>query len=136
MTDRIFLDTNILIYAATDDPQRSKAAREILLNSESELHISTQVLNEFIAATQRKNLLKPLEIAQAVDDFIASFQVHLVTDATIRSALQIQSKNLISYWDALIIASALEAECSVIMTEDLRSGLRVDGEIRINSPFV
>jgi len=135
MTERVFVDTNILIYAASDDPSRSDDARAFLLK-DSEFHISTQVINEFIAACQKKNILSRSEIERTVEEYLSDFSLHLISDSTIRSALKIQTGYLFSYWDALIVASALEAECSFLLTEDLQQDLLINKLLKIQNPFV
>ena len=135
MIDKVFVDSNIFIYAVTDDPLKSEVARQSLL-SDSEFHLSTQVLNEFISVCQRKKIITNDEIQQSIEGYLKDFQLHLLTDATIRLAMQLQTRYNLSYWDALIIASALEAECSILYSEDLQHDLVIDNQVTIRTPFL
>jgi predicted nucleic acid-binding protein len=134
MSDRVFVDTNILIYALSDDPIRSEVADKIVYGKE-DLIISTQVLNEFADAAQRKKYLTNEEVQLAITDFISSYTVILVGTVTILSALRLQKNYMLSYWDALIVATALEANCSMLFTEDMQNGLLIKNTLTIRNPF-
>jgi predicted nucleic acid-binding protein len=139
MSGRIFLDTNILIYAHDlDAGQRNVISAAILRNLwENRMGIiSTQVLQEFYVNVTRK-IENPLTKSQArgiVDSYLA-WPVELNDAKTVLVASEIEERHMLSFWDALIVASARNAKAEKILTEDLNHGQEIEG-IFIENPFV
>ena len=138
MKDRIFLDTNVVVYLFDGDAEgKRKRAREIL---ESEgpagrLALSTQVLQEFYVTVTRK-LAKPLDPAaasEAVEDLMSLPTVQ-VDQPLILAAIARSRSDTISFWDALIIQAALGAGCKHLYSEDLQDRRVIDG-MTIENPF-
>ena len=127
-----FIDTNILVYAFADDP-KADIASDLL----SDAIISTQVLNEF-ANIQRKKL------SWEWDDILdAAFQIEVLVTAikpitieTHKSAIDIAKRLKIAWYDAFIVAAALNAGCATLYTEDMHHGLVIDGQLTISNPFL
>ncbi|MBW2701849.1 MAG: PIN domain-containing protein [Deltaproteobacteria bacterium] len=139
MSDRIFLDTNVLVYAFDDsDPAKKNRSLEILEQVGKQLQavVSTQVLQEFYVVVLRK-LKKPLsedEAEGAVRRF-AQLPVVLIDKAMILSAVRTSRIHQLSLWDALIVQSATESGCRRLLTEDLQHGQRF-GSLQIENPFL
>ena len=126
-----FLDTNLLVYAQSDDPKGEIARQAILAGGT----ISVQVINEFTAVLRRKFRLEWDEIADAVADVRAALDpVRPIGVDTWAAAVTIAREHRFSFYDALILASALEARCDTLLTEDLQSGRRIEG-LTIVNPF-
>ena len=126
-----FLDTNLLVYAQTDDP-KGEAARQAILAGGV---ISVQVVNEFTAVLRRKFRLDWHAIAGAVADLRTALDpVRPVGIDTWTAAVALARQHRFSFYDSLILASALEAGCDTLLTEDLQSGRRIDG-LTIVNPF-
>jgi len=137
--DRAFVDTNVLVYLFDDDaPDKKARAREILASrgSAGQLVISTQVLQEFYVAVTRKLLtpLPPEKAYQAVRDFLG-LPLRQVTSDLVLAAIQRSIAIPLSFWDALIVETALDAHADVLLTEDLQHGQVIDG-LRIENPFL
>lgn len=137
MSDKTFVDTNVLIYAHdTDAPAKRQIANRLLdqLWADRTGCLSVQVLQEFYVNVTRK-IARPLPKASArrVVDAYAIWAVD-VTPAEISSAFQIEDQARIGFWDALIIACALKSGAARIVSEDLNSGRKIAG-IRIENPF-
>lgn len=138
MSDRSFVDTNVLVYAVDDaDPAKRDAAREILGDPvrAASLVVSTQVLAEFYAVVTRR-LETPLPAAEAERAVhrlsglaVASLDAGTVTAAVSRAAV-----GGISIWDSLIVQAAIESGCAVLLSEDLQDGALIDG-VRVENPF-
>jgi predicted nucleic acid-binding protein len=128
---RPFLDTNILVYAVSDDPRRSRA-QELLAEGGT---ISVQVLNEFANVLLVK-LRKPWpDIEATIEDTCAVAELaRSLTLATHRSARTLARDHNVSFYDALIVAAALESGCDVLLSEDLQHGRSIDG-LAIQNPF-
>lgn len=124
-----FLDTNLLVYAQTSDP-RSAAARQAILAGGV---ISVQVLNEFAAVLRRKFKRDWDEIEEAVTDVRTSLDpVRPVSIETHEAAVGLAKRHGFSFYDALIVASALEAKCDTLLTEDLQAGRNIQGLTIVN----
>lgn len=134
---KVFLDTNILVYAADStrqDPRKTQIARALIL--QSALCISVQVLNEFVATARnpkKLNLTRQRE-AKWIREWLA-FQVVPLTRPTFEKALETHLTFGFSHWDSLILASALESGCDLLYSEDLHSGQRLNN-LQIVNPFL
>ena len=137
MSDRTFVDSNILIYAHDAD---AKSKHEIARSILAELWrqrmgvLSMQVLQEFYVNVTRK-IAVPLskDAARVVVNSYAIWCVE-TTPAEISSAFRIEDESRIGFWDALIIASAVKCGASRILSEDLNAGQTIAG-VRIENPF-
>lgn len=127
-----FIDTNVLIYAQGTGA-KSETARQVILDGGI---ISVQVLNEFAAVLRRKFRLEWDVIADALADVRAALgPVHLIDVGIHSRAVDLARSHDFSFYDALIVASALAAGCGTLLTEDLQAGRRIAGMTIVN-PFV
>lgn len=134
MSAKGFLDINVIIYGySQDELEKQKAARECAQAQES--WISTQVLNETINTLKRKFLLDYHQITAVVVELSQQHQLTVVSLGTIRKALDIAQRYQYSYFDSLMIASALEVECDCLYSEDLQDGQKIDNMLTIINPF-
>ena len=128
---RAFIDTNVLIYAQGVGPKSQTARRAILSGGV----ISVQVLNEFVDVLRRKLRFEWEVIAEALGDVRAALDpVRPIGIETHTSAVALARARGFRFYDALILASALEAGCHTLLTEDLQAGRKVDG-LTIVNPF-
>lgn len=136
MAARSFVDTNVLIYAeASDAPIKQRAALALLkqLYESTDGVLSTQVLQEYCNVALKK-LRLPAQHLRAQLDLYEQFEVVQVTPAVIRVGLDLHQTRSVAFYDALIIASAQLAGCSVLFSEDLNAGETMAG-VRIVNPF-
>ena len=139
MTAKVFIDSNILIYAHDADAgpkQRIVAAQIRALWEDQSGCVSTQVLQEFYVTVTQK-LGKPVSKSDAreiVRDY-AQWVATPTTAQTIIRASEISERWRLSFWDSLILAAAEEQDCSTVFTEDLNSDQSVPG-IQIINPFL
>lgn len=134
--ERTFVDTNVLVYLFDDaEPKKQKRARTRLENEESEIFVSTQVLQElYVALTKGRDPIATPDMAgRAVRD-AAGYSVVQVDTALVFSSIESCRKHRISFWDALIVGAAAQAECEVLLSEDLNDGQVIDG-VRVENPF-
>ena len=138
MNARVFLDTNVLVYLYDEDAPAKQARAAFLLKEygpSGAAFLSTQVLQEFYVTVTRK-LAKPLakdRALAAVRNF-AQLPTVRIDVSTILAAIQLSQDHQVSFWDGLIIRSALDAGCTRLFTEDLQSGRQLGG-LRIENPF-
>lgn len=131
----IFLDTDILIYAhlwQADEPRCDRAAA--LLETSTLFVLSTQVLAEYSARMLRQGIHEP-DIVENVELLLARYDVRPVTALTVQTAWGVRQRYGFSYWDAQIVASALEAGCSTLYTEDLHAQQRLAERLRVVNPL-
>jgi predicted nucleic acid-binding protein len=133
MNDRAFFDTNVLIYGAIKNDPRSERAEELLAVGGV---ISVQVLNEFVYAARRK-FKTPWDDVRVALQWIRLLcpDTFPVTIETHDKAVRIAERYGYRIYDSLIVASALEAKCEVLYSEDLQDGQVVDGRLTIRNPF-
>jgi len=136
---RVFVDTNILVYAhgVGDDEPRARQARNLLtrLWRDDAGVVSSQVLQEFYAVSTRK-LRPPLARNQA-RSIVAAYadwcQVVSSPDLIV-AASTLEEEHTLAFWDALIVEAALRASATVLASEDLQHGRRF-GDLRVENPF-
>ena len=138
MTDPVFVDTNVLVYARdASEPVKQPAASlrlERLWRNRSG-RVSTQVLSEYyVTVTQELDPGMPTEAARRdVRNFIA-WDPLPVGPALIQPAWSLQDRFSLSYWEALIVGAAQITDCGLLLSEDLQDGQRFDG-ITVVNPF-
>ena len=139
MSDRYFVDTNILMYAhdaaAGEKHARAKALVEELWETRSGV-VSTQVLQE-LAVNLRRKAKKPLD-AKAVRDVVSDYlawQVIVNGGESILEAIDFEARYQISFWDALVVQAAQASGAEVLYSEDLSDGQKY-GSVRVINPFL
>ena len=126
-----FFDTNVLLYAVKPADPRAERARRLLADGGI---ISVQALNEFSNVARRK-LGQPWgEINEKLGAVRALCEVKPLTVATHERALALAERYGYQIYDALHLASALESGCSILYTEDMQHGQRIEG-LTIRNPF-
>ncbi|HEX3713999.1 MAG TPA: PIN domain-containing protein [Trebonia sp.] len=132
------MDTNILVYAhdtsAGDKHERARALLEELWLSRNGC-LSVQILQEFFVDVTRK-IPKPLDIAAAKEIIadLSRWNVHVPAADDVLGAIGLHQRSSISFWDAMMVRSAVEMGCGVIYSEDLNHGQLYDGA-RVENPF-
>lgn len=139
MSDRVFVDTNVLVYAYDrSEPEKQRQALEVLdrLAVTGVGTISTQVLAEFFVAVTRK-ISAPLSVAEAherVKNYLQSWAVVDLTGMIVLEAARGVRDHQFSFWDAQIWATARLNQVPVIFSEDFTDGAVIEG-IRFVNPF-
>jgi predicted nucleic acid-binding protein len=132
-----FVDTNILIYAISDDPaERTKADRANQILAARDLALSAQVLQEFYVQVTRESRPGRLTHEHAVSlvESFLRFPVAPITPALVTAALETCERFQISYWDAAILEGARALGCEVVLSEDLSDGQDYAGVV-VENPF-
>ena len=129
----VFLDSNVLLYALARDDHRATVAGRLLLEGGT---ISVQVLNKVANVARRKLKLSWAETSEALAALrILCAPPKSLTLATHETALALAERYQFSFYDALIVASALEAGCTTLLSEDLHDGLVVADRLTVQNPF-
>ena len=137
MQDKVFLDTNILIYCySIDENEKQKKALELIDKHSGNSLISTQVINELSNVLFKKFKLSSAEIENTileVDNYIDIVNFTLTTQI---KALKIKDKYKLQFYDSLIIATAIEINCNILYSEDMQNGLQIEKILTIINPFI
>jgi predicted nucleic acid-binding protein len=133
---RFTLDTNVLVYAFDiSEPERQRIATAIMRQSpRADCWLTLQSISEFYAAVTRRRLVSAPTAAAQAADWLDLFPSIAVSATAIRTALPLAVAGRASYWDALLVATAAEAGCTVVLTEDMADGAMLAG-VRIHNPF-
>jgi len=138
--ERVFLDTNVLVYPYDrSEPEKQRRARALLarLAAAQAGVVSAQVLAEFFVTVTRK-LAAPLPVASAVEQLACHLRLWKVVDVTgilVAEAAAAAHKHRLNYWDAQVWAAARLNQVSVVLSEDFSHGAEIDG-VRFVNPFV
>lgn len=128
-----FFDTNVLVYAYSRVGYRTETARQLLLDGGV---VNVQVLNEFASVAQAKLGLTWTEVRQAIEKIVILCpNPRPISIATHLRALALCERYGFSIWDGLIVAAAVEAGCTKLLTEDLQHGQTIEG-LLIENPFL
>ncbi|HTA50834.1 MAG TPA: PIN domain-containing protein [Verrucomicrobiae bacterium] len=133
MSGSAFFDTNIFVYAVVQDDPRSDKAEELIAEGGT---VSVQVLNEFADVVRRKAKMPWDKVRFAIQNIKALCPDPLPLTVDIHNeALTIAEKYGYRVYDALIVASALKARCTILYSEDMRDGQVIDHRLTIRNPF-
>jgi predicted nucleic acid-binding protein len=143
MKDKIFIDTNIFVYAFLDNSKNKKEhkkhleAKKLLesFDSSYKIIISTQVCSEYYSALL-KNKISDIEIQHSLKELIKAVDVNSISKSTILTSMNIKNQYKYSYWDCLIIATAIENNCNILYSEDMQHNQIVDNQLKIINPFI
>jgi len=140
MSDRFFLDTNIFVYSFdASAPKKAQRAAQLIRQAIQTRNgiVSYQIVQEFLSVALRR-FAQPMSYADAEQYLTTTFRpllsVHS-SQALYGDALRIAAKFKLSWYDSLVIASAIEGQCDVLYSEDLQHEQRF-GDLRVVNPFL
>lgn len=140
MNDKFFIDTNILIYSV-DNQEMVKKPRSLALVNEAIVSrkgvISWQVLQEFLNVATRKfeTAFKPQDLNEYIKKILNPL-CEIYPDINLyQDALGIKKSTNFSFYDSLILASAIKAECTILYSEDFQAGQVING-VKVVNPFL
>ncbi|MCJ7582994.1 MAG: PIN domain-containing protein [Candidatus Aminicenantes bacterium] len=138
MRDKIFLDTNIIVYAHDRSSEDKHAVAKEIMNYLWENRkgvISVQVLQEFYVCVTKK-ILKPMLIknARVILEYLSTWDVVANDKYLTLKAIDVQERYRFSFWDSLIIQAAIQGQACTLLSEDLPSG-QVVKDLKILNPF-
>lgn len=136
MSDRVLLDTNIWVYLYSKEPKDKYEKADTLLFSHLDaLVVSTQILGELYNVLIKKKLQTQAQAQEIISEIITGFYIHEATSAYVAKAVQINIRHGYSYWDSLLIATALLSDCNILYSEDMQHNQVIEGRLRIVNPF-
>lgn len=133
MNGDFFVDSNIWLYAFMDESSPKHAIATALIQQDRVV-LSTQVVNEVCNNLIRKAGYTESEIQQTIQNLDAAYPILDVTLPMIWQASVLRVAYRLSYWDSLILATAQDADCSAVYSEDMQDGLKI-GALTLRNPF-
>jgi predicted nucleic acid-binding protein len=133
MTDKIFVDTNVVLYALGKDERKKAIARAVLANQPL---LSSQVINEAVNVCLRHFKFTRKQAYRFAERVMQKTDVLPVDENTIRKSAEIALRYQFSNWDSLIIAAALLADCTILYSEDMQHSQVIEKKLVIINPFV
>lgn len=132
MTERVFFDSNVLLYMLSEDVDKADRAEVLLAGGGT---ISVQVLNELTLAGRRKFRMDWGGIDQFLVPVRSLCEIKPMTEDTYDLGRTLAERHQFPIYDAMIVAAALLAGSDTLYSEDMHDGLLVDGRLRIRNPF-
>jgi predicted nucleic acid-binding protein len=136
MPAKILLDTNLWVYLYAKNPsEKYQAIHQIVANRFETIVVSTQILGELFNVLTRKNLVSSGDAKTIILEMATTFPILSIDVANVLLALDINSRFQYSYWDSLVIATALLADCQMLYSEDMHHQQVIDGKTQLLNPF-
>jgi predicted nucleic acid-binding protein len=136
--NRVFVDTNIFIYTILTENQawekRDKSIALLQSLSDKVVFINTQVLNEIYSVMLRHEIGER-DIQEKIEVIIRETRLSVIRLKTIKRCWELRMKYKYSYWDCLIMASALENQCAILYSEDMQHQQHIEQSLKIINPF-
>ena len=132
----VFIDINLWLYAfiESDDSTKTGIARTLIKDTNPV--ISTQVINEVCVNLIRKANFNEEQITQLIESFYQKYPVVELNKSILLDASRLRQRYSLSFWDSLVIASALYTNVSTLYSEDLQRGIVIEKGLGIINPFV
>ncbi|MDR0829432.1 MAG: PIN domain-containing protein [Prevotellaceae bacterium] len=136
MQDKIFIDSNIVIYAYSGtEIEKSQVAKKAIKNNKTV--ISTQVLHELANTLHKKFHINYLDISATLNECLDDVDIcYMNKQQTVFKACSIAERYGFSFYDSLIIAAAIESECPVLYSEDMQHNQIIENKLTILNPFI
>jgi len=130
----IALDTNIVIYSHfKNDEYKRTVARELLTYCPV---VSTQVVSEYLNSMKRLQVIPKIELLELCAQWMDECHIRIVEKSTVDIAKQIVQRYDFQLFDAIIVATALEAGCKTLYSEDMQHNMKVNRQLTIINPFI
>ena len=137
MKKKILIDTNLWIYLYSKDPiQKYLPVRELVNQKFDLIIVTTQILGEIFNVLTRKKIVEFEEAKKIISEITSTFSIIATDTPQVLQALEIYSRYKYSYWDSLIIATALLNDCEFIYSEDMQHQQTIENKITIINPFI
>ncbi len=133
MPGKVFIDSNVVVYAIGQASTKAHQAAPLFVGKPT---ISTQVLSETANVASRRLGLSVADIRKLIVSLQALCTVELISLPTVHAALDIRERYGFSWYDSLIVATALEADCQLLYSEDMQHGQVIEGRLRVINPFL
>ena len=137
-TPLYFVDTNIWLYAfiVGQDAAKSAKAQVALHLHTDNIIISTQVVNEVCLNLLKKAHLPETNIKPIIESFFQRYRVAEITKDVLWKASDVRAQHKFSYWDSILVATALLSGASILLSEDMDTSLTIEQKLTISNPLI
>ncbi len=136
MSAKVFLDTNLWVYFYTKDPlEKTEIISNLITENRRSLILSTQILGELYNVLTRKKLFTKPQTASIIKTLVNTFPIHDIDSLKVLEAIEISDRYGYTYWDSLILSTALLSYCTILYSEDMQHSQQIEGAISILNPF-
>jgi predicted nucleic acid-binding protein len=129
-----FIDTNIWLYAFIPSQDLNKSAKAKAIIQQSDIAISSQVINEVCINLIKKAQFDEPSLRRLINSFYSRYNVGLIHTDTLLKASELREKLRLSFWDSLIVSSALLGGADILYSEDMSDGMVIEGTMTIINP--
>ena len=131
-----FVDTNIWLYAFIQgqDAEKTRIAKTVV--EECDVVVSTQIVNETCVNPMKKIGFSEIQIRDLIASFYQRYNVCELSRDILLKASKIRDGHGFSFWDSLVVASALDCDANYLLTEDMQSGFLLEDRLKIMNPFI
>ena len=131
-----FIDTNIWLYSFIQgqNSEKNKIAKAIV--KESEIVISTQIVNEICVNLIKKVGFSEIEIQNLTSSLYRKYTVFELSQDILLNASKIRTNHSFSFWDSIVAASALDCDADYLISEDMQHGFLLESRLKIMNPFI
>jgi predicted nucleic acid-binding protein len=137
MSDKVLLDTNLWVYLYSKNPADKYEKVNTLLSSQIEsLIMSTQILGELYNVLLKKKFRTQAQAQEIISQLIAGFDITEIPATQVIEAIKINVRYGYSYWDSLLVSTALLNNCSILYSEDMQHDQLIEGKLKIINPLV
>ncbi|MEB3213680.1 MAG: PIN domain-containing protein [Leptolyngbyaceae bacterium] len=137
MSDKILLDTNLWVYLYSKDPtEKYERVNTLFLSHIESLTVSTQVLGELYNVLLKEKFRTQLQAQEIISQLVDGFDISETTSRQVVDAIKINVRYGYSYWDSLMVATALIDNCSILYSEDMQHNQLIEGKLRIINPLI
>ena len=132
--DFCFIDSNIWLYAFTDDDSRKTDLAQAIINTCKPV-VSVQVINEVCVNLIKRAEFPEVRIGELIETFYEKYSVAELHKGVLLTASELRREYSFSYWDSVIAASALDADVKILYSEDMQDGLVIRKILKIINPL-
>lgn len=137
MSGKALLDTNLWVYLYSKDPSdKYEKVNTLFVSYIEALIVSPQILGELYNVLLKKKFRTQAQAQEIISQLVAGFDISQMTAMQVVEAIKINARYGYSYWDSLLIATALLSNCSILYSEDMQHDQLIEGKLRIINPFV
>jgi len=133
-----FVDSNIWLYGflKTQDIDKSNRANKLINDSNLNITVSTQVINEVCINLRKKTKISESGLETVIKNFYHRYSVLTIEEHTLLKASELRQHYNLSFWDSLMVSSALQANVEVFYSEDMQHNLIIHKTLKIVNPFL
>ena len=133
--ERYFIDTNIWLYSFIETQGREKTSIAKSIVQQEEITISTQIINEVCVNLIRKMQFPEEDIQGLIESFYERYSILEINKGILLKASELRIHHIFSFWDSLIVASALYSSTDILYSEDMQHGFVIENGLKIVNPF-